>query len=178
MINKKIARRYARALIEIGKENDQIEQFKNELNTFFDLVEKFSDLEKSLSNPLYSTEDLKQIVSAITGKINISNTVQNFLFLLIDKRRIQYLADIIELYEDLTDEFFGYVRARIVSATLLSNADCENIKKSLEKITQKKILLKADIEPEIIGGVIAEVGDRVFDGSIRKQLQKIGETLT
>jgi len=177
MINKKIARRYARALIEIGKENDQIEQFKNELNIFFDLVEKFSDLEKSLSNPLYSTEDLKQIVSAVTGKINISNTVQNFLLLLIDKRRIQYLADIIESYEDLTDEFFGYVRARIVSATLLSDADCENIKKSLEKITRKKILLKTEIDPEIIGGVIAEVGDRVFNGSIRNQLQKIGETL-
>jgi F-type H+-transporting ATPase subunit delta len=113
----------------------------------------------------------------VAEKIKLSATVKNFLCLLVDKRRIQYFSAILELYEDLTYEISGYVKAKIITARPLATGDLENIKQSLENITRKKVLVNSVVEPQIIGGVIAEVGDKIFDGSIRNQLQRIGETL-
>lgn len=178
MLNKKLAKRYAKAIVEIGKEQNQIEQYKNDLRVFSDLLNNFPDLKKSLLSPLYSAEDLKKIILTLTPKISISKTIQNFLCLLVDKRRFQYLEEIIGSYEELTNELFGFLKAKITTAAPLSSEDYGQLRKSLEKITKKKILLSTVVEPQIIGGVIAEVGDRIFDGSIKNQLQKIGETLT
>jgi F-type H+-transporting ATPase subunit delta len=177
MLNKKIARRYAQALIEIGKENNQVEEFKSELKNFSDLLEKFPEFQNALLSPLYSAEDLKKTILGVAEKIKLSKSIQNFLCLLVDKRRIQYFSDILEFYEDLTYQISGYVEARVITAQPLSTGDFESIKKSLENITQKKVLLNSAVEPQIIGGVIAEVGDKIFDGSIRNQLQRMGETL-
>jgi len=177
MLNKKIARRYAQALIEIGKENNRVEEFKTELENFSDLLKKFPGFQNALLSPLYSAEDLKKTILGVAEKINLSETIKNFLCLLVDKRRIQYFSAILELYEDLTYQISGYVKARVITARPLSTGDFESIKKSLEDITQKKVLLNSVVEPQIIGGVIAEVGDKIFDGSIRNQLQRIGETL-
>jgi len=177
MLNKKIAKRYARALIEIGKERKQVEQFQKELKNFSNLLKKFPDLNKCLSSPLYSAEECKQTISTLNKKINLSKTIQNFLYLLVDKRRIQWLTDIVEAYEDLTNETLGFMKAKIITATPLSNKNFNKIKKLLEDITKRKILLDTETRPQIIGGAIAEVGDKVFDGSIRNQLRKIGETL-
>lgn len=177
MLNKKIARRYAQALIEIGKENNRVEEFKAELENFSDLLKKFPEFQNALLSPLYSAEDLKKTILGVAEKINLSETIKNFLCLLVDKRRIQYFSAILELYEDLTYQISGYVKARVITARPLSTGDFESIKKSLEDITQKKVLLNSVVEPQIIGGVIAEVGDKIFDGSIRNQLQRIGETL-
>lgn len=177
MLNKKIARRYAQALIEIGKENHQIKQFKNELKIFSDLLKKFPELQNCLLSPLYSAKDLKKIILGATEKIKISKVIKNFLCLLVDKRRIHYFQNILEIYEDLTHEIFGFVKAKVITAGPLSKDNYEDIKEALEDITKKKVLLSTAIEPQIIGGVIAEVGDKVFDGSVRNQLQKIGEPL-
>ena len=177
MLNKKIARRYAQALIEIGKENNRVEEFKTELKKISDLLKKFPEFQKALLSPLYSAEDLKKIILGVAEKINLSETIRNFLCLLVDKRRIQYFSAILELDEDLTYQISGFVKARVITARPLSTRDFESIKKSLEGITQKKVLLNSVVEPQIIGGVIAEVGDKIFDGSIRNQLQRIGETL-
>ena len=177
MLNKKIARRYAQAWIEIGKENNRVEEFKTELENFSDLLKKFPEFQNALLSPLYSAEDLKKTILGVAEKIKLSKTVQNFLCLLVDKRRIQYFPPILELYEDLTYQISGYAKARVITARPLSTGDFESIKKSLEDITQKKVLLNSVVEPQIIGGVIAEVGDKIFDGSIRNQLQRMGETL-
>jgi F-type H+-transporting ATPase subunit delta len=178
MLNKKIARRYAKALLELGKEQGQTEGFRKELKTFAGLLKQSPLLEECLASPLYSAEDLKKIIVEITNKMAMSETIQNFLCLLVDKRRIQYFSAIEEAYDDFTNELLGYVKARIITATPLPDEDYNTLKQSLEKVTDKKIILSANIEPDLLGGVIAEVGDTVFDGSIRNQLHKIGETLT
>ena len=177
MLNKKVAKRYAKALFEIAKESNRVEQFKKELGGFANLLKTSPELVQCLISPLYSAADLKKIIVSLTEKTGAAKTVQDFLCLLVDKKRIHYLADIIESYEDLTNEAFGYAKAKVITATPLSNQDQEHIKSSLESITKKKILLSSVIDPQIIGGVIAEVGDKIFDGSVRNQLQKMKETL-
>ncbi len=177
MRNKKLAKRYAKALVEIGQEKDQVKELQDELETFSKLLVMFPELEQCLLSPLYTADELKSILAPLTAKLNLSETIQNFLYLLVDKRRIQYFADIVESYEEFTYDIFGYVKAKVTTATALSDMDSEEIGKVLEKITQKKVLLEAVVDPKIIGGVIAEVGDRIFDGSIQSQLEKLGETL-
>jgi len=177
MLNKKIARRYAQALLELGKERNQTEEFRSQLKAFAGLLRRSPLLEECLASPLYSAEDLKRIIVEITDKINVSKTIQDFLSLLVDKRRIQYFSAIEEAYDDFTNAILGYVKATITTATTLPKDDYNTLKQSLEKVTGKKVILSANVKPDIIGGVIAEVGDKVFDGSIRNQLQKIGETL-
>jgi len=177
MLNKKIARRYAKALLERGKEEDKLEKFKEELKAFSELLKEFPELNACLTSPLYSNEELKGIVSFLNKKLNLSDTILNFLYLLIDKRRAIYLEEIIAAYEDFINEIFGYVKAKIITTKPLSKKNYEKIKEALEKVTEKKILLETKTDPQIIGGVIAEVGDKVFDGSIRNQLQKMREKL-
>lgn len=177
MLNKKLARRYAKALLEIGKEKNQVAQYQKELSTFADAVELVSELRSCLTSPLYSAEEIKPIIGVLAKKLGLSDTVRNFLFLLVDKRRAQYLRDIVESFNDLANDFFGYARATVITAAPLVTTEYDNLKKTLERVTNKKILLDTKVDPQIIGGVIAEVGDKVFDGSIRTQLQKIGETL-
>lgn len=177
MLDKKIARRYAQALLEIGKESNQIDQFKKELSAFSDLLKKFPQLHSPLLSPLYSNEDLKKIIVKISPRIPLSPTVEHFLCLLVDKRRIQYFFDILAIYEELTHQFFGYIKAKVVTAIPLNPEYFEGIRHSLEKILQKKVILDTVVDPQIIGGVVTEVGGKVFDGSIKNQLQKMGETL-
>jgi len=177
MRNKKLAKRYAKALIDIGQENDQIRKFQDELKAFADLLHSTSELEVLLLSPLYTAEELKKIIAPIAAKLSLSETIQNFLYLLVDKRRIQYFADIVEAYEEFTDEIFGYVKARVTTAVPLSERDRDEVKQSLEQVTRKNVQLQTIVDPQIIGGVIAEVGDKIFDGSIRSQLHKLGETL-
>lgn len=177
MLNKKLARRYAKALLEIGKEKNQVAQYQKELSAFAEAVARVSELKDCLTSPLYSAEEIKPIIGALTKKLSLSDTVKNFLFLLVDKRRAHYLPDIVESFNDLANDFFGYARASVITAAPLVAMEYDNLKKTLEAVTKKKILLDAKVDPQIIGGVIAEVGDKVFDGSIRTQLQKIGETL-
>ena len=138
MLNKKIARRYAQALIEIGKENNRVEEFKTELKNFSDLLKKFPEFQNALLSPLYSAEDLKKIILGVAEKIKLSETIKNFLCLLVDKRRIQYFSAILELYEDLTYQISGYVKARVITTRPLSTKDFESIKKSLEILPKKR----------------------------------------
>ena len=174
MRNQKLAKRYAKALIEIGQEQVKVKELQEELKAFAKLLASFPELEQCLLSPLYSADDLKNILAPLIAKLNLSETIQNFLYLLVDKRRIQYFADIVEAYEEFTYDIFGYVKAKVTTATALSGQDSEEVEKVLERITQKKVLLETVVDPAIIGGVVAEVGDKIFDGSIQSQLEKLG----
>ena len=110
MLNKKVARRYAKALLELGKDTGRTEEFRKELKTFAGLLGQSPMLEACLASPLYSAEDLKKIIVELTVKTGISKTIQNFLCLLVDKRRIQHFSAIEEAYDDLTNELLGYIR--------------------------------------------------------------------
>lgn len=178
MTNQKVAFRYARALFEIGQEKNLTERFIKDLREFSDLLARVPELGQCLLGPLYTTEDQRAVGMAAAKKIDVSEAVEGALLLLIDKRRILCLNDVVEAMELLYDEAAGRVKAKIISAKELRKEDYETIKKSIEKIVHKTVVLTTIVEPEIIGGVIAEVGDKIFDGSVRTQIHKIGETLT
>jgi len=177
VINARIARRYAKALLAIGKEDGKADTYKKELAVFAKLVDENKALQMAISNPLYDAESRKKVLNAVIKKVGPSKTMGSFLSLLFDKGRIQYLGDIYVFYEKLTDQLANIIRADVVSAVELPDESVEKIKAALSKQTGKKVAIETTVDPSLIGGVVTKLGDLVLDGSVRTQLIGLKESL-
>lgn len=172
-----IARRYAKALLILGKEDGQAQTYREELKNFVQLLESEKYLEEVISNPLYTAENRKKVLKSIIEKLELSPVMASFLLLVFDKGRIRYIKEINKFYERMTDEIANIARATMISATTLPSDTVEKIKSSLERMTGKKIVLEIQEDSSLIGGVVTKVGDLVLDGSVRMQLEKLKDTL-
>ncbi|MFQ5484779.1 MAG: ATP synthase F1 subunit delta [Desulfobacterales bacterium] len=177
MRNLAIARRYAKALLLIGKEDGRAEIYRDELETVSNLILRDKALSQAICNPRYPVDSRKKVLQAIVDKINLSRVMKSFLMLLFDKGRIGFLNGINGFYQKLVDEFKGVARASIVSATVLSTEAVEKIRSALSKMTGKEIALELEEDTDLIGGIITRIGDQILDGSIKKQLINIRESL-
>ena len=177
MKNLTIARRYAKALLIIGKEDGQAEAYGKELDGFAKLMAKEKELEKAICNPLYGVLGRKNVLEAVIGKVGISKIVASFLLLLFDKGRFDFLSDINDFYQKLADDLKGVLQASLVSASELSSETVEKIRTTLSKRTGKDIILQVEQDPSLIGGIVSRIGDLVLDGSIKSQLLNMRESL-
>lgn len=173
-----VAKRYARALIQIGQEDGNCEGYGEQLRAFRDLMDASPELRAVMANPIYERQGKKALLGALSQKLGLSPVVSNFLLLLVDKRRIGFFPEIVTCYERLADEVAGRVRARVVSAVPLDKATVVEIKKQLESMTRMEVLIELQQDPELIGGVVTQIGDKLYDGSVRAQLMSIKENLT
>ncbi|MBI9087211.1 MAG: ATP synthase F1 subunit delta [Desulfobacterales bacterium] len=177
MKNLAIARRYARALLLIGKENGQAEAYRAELDRVAGLVQGDKALEQAISNPLYEARGRKKVLQAIIDKLDLSVAMKSFLLLLFDKGRFGFLISINDFYQKLADELKGVARASLVSAAALSSETVEKIRSALSRKTGRDIILEVEQDPSLIGGIVTRIGDLVLDGSIKTQLANMRETL-
>jgi F-type H+-transporting ATPase subunit delta len=177
MKNLAIARRYAKALLLIGKEDGQTETYRKELAEFSELIEKEKLLEQAINNPLYNAAGRKKVLETIIEKVALSLIMKSFLILLFEKGRFIYLSGINDFYQKLADELKGIARASLVSATELPSETVENIRKTLSVKTDKDIILEVEQDPSLIGGIVTRIGDLVLDGSIKAQLLNMRESL-
>jgi len=175
--NLTIARRYAKALLIIGKEDGLAENYGEELDGFAKLIAKEKELEEAITNPLYGASGRKKVLETVIGKVGISKIVGSFLLLLFDKGRFDFIGDINEFYQKLADEFKGVLQANLVSASELSSETVEKIRTTLSKKTGKDIILQVEQDPSLIGGIVSRIGDLVLDGSIRNQLFNMRKSL-
>ena len=177
MKNLSIARRYAKALLLIGKEDGQAETYREELEGLCQLIAGEPDLGKAINNPLYNAADRRQVLEAVIQKLNLSKVMQSFLFLLFEKGRFGFLESVNDFYQKLADELKGIARASLVSATALGDDTVDKIRAALSQRTGKDIILDVQQDPELIGGIVTKIGDLVLDGSIKTQLVNMRESL-
>ncbi len=177
MKNMAIARRYAKALMLIGKEDGQTETYRKELEGFSDLIATEKSLERAINNPLYDAAARRKVLATIIKKLALSGVMKSFFMLLFDKGRFVYLGSISDFYQKLADELKGIGRASLVSATALSSETVEKIRATLSERTGKDIILEVEQDPSLIGGIITRIGDLVLDGSIKTQLLSMRESL-
>ncbi len=177
MINLSLARRYAKALLSIGKEDGKYKEYGAELSSFAYLLQREPELQDAIVNPMYARDDRRRVLDKILDMIQLDPMVSNFLKLLFDKNRIDGIMAINEVYQNLVDQLENISRAKITSATPLDEAMVDRIRQALEKITNSTVVLEVAEDPAIIGGIVAHVGDLVLDGSVRTQLQSLKETL-
>jgi F-type H+-transporting ATPase subunit delta len=177
MKNLAIARRYAKALLLIGKEDNQIDTYRQELEGFSALIEKEGTLGQAINNPLYNADGRKKVLESVIEKLALSRVMKSFLTLLFDKGRFVYLSSINDFYQKLADELKGIARASLVSATALSSETVDKIRSTLSEKTGKDIILEVEQDPGLIGGIVTRIGDLVLDGSIKTQLLNMRESL-
>ncbi len=177
MKNSAVARRYAKALILIGKEDGQAEKYRSELAGMVGLLEREQMLRQAIFNPVYENNSRRKILETIIDKLKLSRVMKSFLLLLFDKGRITFINLINENYQKLADELKGVARASLMSATKLSSEAVEKIRKSLSKMTGKDIFLELKQDDSLIGGVVTRIGDLILDGSIKTQLFNMKESL-
>jgi F-type H+-transporting ATPase subunit delta len=176
MVNVSIARRYARALLEAaGASADTV---LNQLESFVALLQSSPELTDVVNNPAYTRAQKMKVVEALVG-LNGGTNLQlvNALKLLVDRSRLSSLPDIARVYRDLVDAKLGRMRGRITSAVPLAPDALTRLSAALKSITQRDILIDSKVDPKILGGVTAQVGSTVYDGSLRTQLDELGRNL-
>jgi F-type H+-transporting ATPase subunit delta len=172
-----IARRYAKALVQLAAEEGAVEKFNGELARVAGLFSANPELGSLLSNPAYGIDAKLETLKDVAEKLALSVTVRNFLLLLQERNRMSCLPAILSCYDVLADELSGVVRPVITSALPLGDAQVAEIKAALEKSTGKKITMTVEIDPELIGGIVTKIGDKVLDGSVKTQLTRIEDIL-
>jgi F-type H+-transporting ATPase subunit delta len=175
--NLRIPRRYAKALLLIGKENGQAEAYRGQLGAVARLIEANKALEQALCNPLYETEGRRKVLVTLIERLGLAPMIKSFLTLLFDKGRIGFVGPIHQYYEKLADELKGVARATLVSAAALPEETVQKIRATLSQKTGKDIVLEVSQDASLIGGIVTRIGDLVLDGSIRTQLLNMRETL-
>lgn len=176
MKNIAISRRYAKALMLIGKEDGQADLYRDELSGFAGLLEKEPQLCQAIVNPLYAREARLKVLESVLEKLSLSRVMNAFLLLLFDKGRFGFVNNINEFYLKLADELKGIAKASLISAAELSSEAVEKIRVSLSKKTGKEVVLDIQQDPSLIGGVVTKIGDLVLDGSIKTQLLNMRES--
>ena len=172
-----ISRRYAKALVMLGTEQRMVEPYAVELGRVSDVLGTETKLRLILESPTFPIEKKSAMLADIVATMKLSAGIHNFLGLLLEKDRLKFLDQIMEDYQKLADELSGVVRARITAAAPLEDSQQQVLKGGLERQTGKKVELKVDFNPSLIGGLQAEIAGRVFDGSVRTQLKRIEDTL-
>jgi F-type H+-transporting ATPase subunit delta len=131
-----------------------------------------------LENPTVSADRRKDLVKRIGDALALDIPVRNFLGLLIDRNRLDLLDEIVSTYETLLDDKLGVIRARITSALELDPQQRDEVAARLQELTGKKVRMEVSVDPTLIGGLVAQVGSTIYDGSIRQQLQAFRSNLT
>jgi F-type H+-transporting ATPase subunit delta len=172
-----LGRRYAKALLELARENGQVDQVLRDVGALSDAWKASAELREIVGNPVIPKPALKASVSALMEKLGCSKLVQNAVNLLADKGRLGHLEDVLHALESVAEAETGRVRVEVVSAKPLSEAYYSQLEEKLQRVTDREVVLVKREDPSLIGGVVTRVGDRVFDGSLRNRLSDLRETL-
>lgn len=172
-----VAKRYAKALFEVGEEVANEKQFFKELETVTEIVASSNELKSILESPLYDLLLKRRILDNIANKAGLSEYMLRFLDILLEKDRFKYLDDILDSYHTLLDEKAGKVRVQLLTAMDIDGEMVNKIAQALSRIIGKEVVVEVEKDRSLIGGVIAEVEGIVYDGSIKTQLEKIKQSL-
>ncbi len=172
-----LARRYAKALFAVGKEDGKLDDYSVALQGMAGLYDSDSGLEDALTNPLYPLDVREKVMEGVVASIGVDKIMSNFLNLLVEKKRADVLPDIAEEFQIMVDEEKNISHGSVVSAVELSKELQAKVQATLEKLTGKTVELTTSVDPSIIGGVIAKVGDLELDGSIRTQLASLKDSI-
>ena len=174
-----VARRYARALFSLaqGAGKKAINDYGKGLADLVAVINEAPELLRIFKNPLFSVDEKKALVSKIMQKTRPVPMVRDFCLLLADKDRLAYLPEIEAYYKKLQDEAEGIIRGEMVTAIKLPDKQKQELLKKLEKQSGRKIILDYSVDPDILGGLVLKVGDKVLDASIRAQIEILKENI-
>jgi len=173
-----LARRYAKAIFAIGVSTGNLDKFGIDLRALANAMKTSDELRTALSNPAIRREDRRKVIDALLASIGAHSITHNTVHLLLERERMSSLPYISRELDAMIEAKAGRVHADIVSAKPLDPAQLQQITAALEKLSGKKVSVDKREDPELLGGVVAKIGDVVYDGSLRAQLNALRDELS
>ncbi len=177
MISSDLAKRYARAFFDIAVEEGKIEDYGRELAAFATLIAQNKALQEFLANPIFELKSKKNVIEELLGRTQISGRTANFLRLLVDKQRINFLGEVENAYREFMDKSLKKVRVSVKTPYPLTSELEGALKQRVAEMTGKEVEMIVEDDTSLIGGLIVRVGDTMYDGSIKTQLGNIRKLL-
>lgn len=172
-----IAQRYAKALAESARDGKlTYEKISADIKTVLQVLKTSADLQNFLINPIISAGDKKEIAAKIFDG-NIDNLVLNFIKILIDKNRFSQFETIVGVYDTILDKIHNISRVKVISAVTLNEDAKKRLKDKLENKLSKKVTFDWEIDPEIIAGLVIQVGDNIIDTSLKYKLEDLSKNI-
>jgi F-type H+-transporting ATPase subunit delta len=168
---EEIATVYARSLFEVATERDKLDDVRGQIGQFADALQDNHDLQVYFFSPYFSTEEKKQgLEKAVTGA---DDAVDNFLQLLIEKHRMPAIFRIRREIDRLWEDANRLLPVTITSAIELDKSTIDGIGKAIGEQTGRTVQLTADVDPDVLGGIVLRVGNSILDASIRNRLEQL-----
>jgi len=177
LIAGSLAKRYAKALLDVAMESQSAEAVLRELGGVAELVGEQRELRLFLLNPSVRRRDAIQVMDDIAERLQVSPLTRTFLKVVLEAGRMAVLRDILRVYEGLLDERLGRVRAAVTTAAPLDGEQQARLAAVLGRLTGKRVVLELAQNAEILGGMITRIGSRVYDGSLTTQLARLRHEL-
>ena len=169
------ARRYAQAVFEIALDKQELDRWQSDLNKIASLGEDIA-FTALLENPKLRFDDKAKLLSERLGDIN--PLALNLVYLLAAKGRLRMVGEITNEYQRLLDSYRGIEQADVVTAILLDDEDKKKLEERLGAIVEKKVVIKPEVDSNVIGGVVARIGYKLLDGSTRSQLRALKKKIS
>lgn len=176
MIEGSLSRRYTKALFQLAHETGEEETIGQEVEEFF-AAYGGSELHQVLTNPAFAIGTRKKVLNQVAQSQQLSALTTHFLGLLLDRDRLPYLTGIVSRYRRLLNEAKGRIEAKVVSASALAPEIFEQLRARLRRISGKEVILHQETDSSLLGGLLVELEGKVYDGSIRTQLEKMKQRI-
>ena len=181
MTSSAVVTRYANALADVVMDGAAVGIQPGDaaarLRAFAQVVAESHDLRNVLTSPSVSLARKRAVISRITDLLGSARVMRNFLLVLCDHRRLDALTEVASAFEVIIDERLGFARANIESATALRPEQQDALVRKIAELTGKNVRPTYAVKPELVGGVVVNVGSKVYDGSVRGQLAAIARLL-
>jgi F-type H+-transporting ATPase subunit delta len=178
MSNRSSAARYARALLDVSRAESDPQVAERDLASFVSLVRSNETLERVLTSPGVPAPRKAALVAELLARLQLATPVARLLSMLAQRDRLVLLPDLLEEYGKRLMDHLQVVRAEVTTAVPLPADRVEALRRALARKTGRTVQLATSVDPALIGGVVTRIGSVVYDGSVRRQLERIRETLT
>lgn len=177
MIDRQLAKKYARGLFAVGEKDGKYKSYREELDKFLLLLKENELFYRAVMLPIYDMSFKKEIVGDVAKKMDLSMPVLNLLLLLVENDRLRLLPFVAQEYSKFVDEKENVIRGKLYSPYPVENEVVREIETILKEKLKKDVVLTIFEEKSLIGGLKLILDGIIIDGSIRKQLDMIKETL-
>jgi F-type H+-transporting ATPase subunit delta len=178
MSNRSSAARYARALLDVSRKEGDPQAVDRELEAFVAIVRGHDSLERVLVNPAIPAARKSGVVKELVARLRLNPVLGKLLVLLADRDRLVLLADLQEDYRRRLMDYMNVVRAEVTSAVPLPADAVDAIRRAIAERTGRTVTMSARVDAALIGGVVTRIGSVVYDGSVKRQLEKMKDALT
>ena len=165
--------RYATAIFELAREAGKLDAVAADLATLTALLGSSADLTRLVRSPVFSRAEQGRAMAAVLARMNAEGLTSRFIGLVASKRRLFVLPAMITIFNALLANHRGEVSARVISAHALDSGHIDAIKSALKQAAGRDVLVQADVDNSILGGLIVRMGSRMIDGSLRTKLNNL-----